>query len=197
MFFICVHTCSSKEKKEKRERRNFTIPLDSKSHYKFTGINTSIFLADISWILNPNPSFLPPPLLHPSSHFPFSPFHPSPFPMHISMLNNISLFTHFLSFVSSASPLYFFFHPTLLSFFLFFLFFFYLISIHPIEYIISSISFIPIIFIFIPDPFVFLSLRFLFQHGPLSHVDIFIGHILHFIQRFPLFPTLEKRPRAP
>lgn len=134
MFFICVHTCSSKEKKEKRERRNFTIPLDSKSHYKFTGINTSIFLADISWILNPNPSFLPPPSLHPSSHFPFSPFHPSPFPIHIPMLNNISLFTHFLSFVSSASPLYFFFHPTLLSFFLFFLFFFYLISIHPIEY---------------------------------------------------------------
>lgn len=40
-----------------------------------------------------------------------------------------------------------------------------------------------------PDPFSFLFLRFLFQHDPLSHVDIFIGHILHFIQRFyPISP---------
>lgn len=128
---ICffVSTCSSK----KKERRNFTIPFDSKSHYKFTGINTSIFLADISW-----KSWIP---ILPFCRFPrctLLPIPPFPLPpIHIPMLNNISLFTHFLPFVSSASPLYLFLHPTFLSsFLLVFLlsFFFYLISIHSTEY---------------------------------------------------------------
>lgn len=174
--FFCVLP-----RKRKKERRNFTIPFDSKSHYKFTGINTSIFLADISW-----KSWIP---ILPFCRFPRCTLLPIP-PIHIPMLNNISLFTHFLPFVSSASPLYLFLHPTFLSsFLLVFLlsFFFYLISIHSTEYtFLPFLSFQSFLFLHQIPSCSFLS-RFLFQHGPLSHVDIFIGHILHFIQRFPLF----------
>lgn len=130
--------------------------------------------------MNPNPSFLPLPSLHPSSHstnpysdvkqyFSFHPF--SPFCL-------ISI-----AFVPFSSPHFSLFFPSCFpSFFLF-----YLISIHSTEYtFLPFLSFQSFLFLHQIPSCSFLS-RFLFQHGPLSHVDIFIGHILHFIQRFPLF----------
>lgn len=78
------------------------LPFDG--HHKFTGINTPIFLADASWILNSNLSFLSFLSLHPIPISFYSFFAHSPlflFPSNPYSGISVSPFIHFLSFVSS------------------------------------------------------------------------------------------------